>query len=91
MMKEIVLIGFFFLGLIPSNLSVGDSGEDLAHKFYVSVTRMEHKASTDELQITTRIFIDDLEKLLEPVGEGVPDQVPQGEDGHPNQWRISLL
>ncbi|PQJ16817.1 hypothetical protein BST99_07685 [Aureicoccus marinus] len=64
-MKEIALIGFFFLGLFPSNLSVSDFEEDLSHKFYVSVTRMEHKASTDELQITTRIFIDDLEKLLE--------------------------
>ena len=73
-MKEIALIGFFFLGLFPSNISVSNSGEDLSHKFYVSVTRMEHKASTDELQITTRIFIDDLEKLLEDLPD--PSLVP---------------
>ena len=34
------------------------------HKFYVSVTRIEHQKESDALQITTRIFIDDLEKLL---------------------------
>ena len=37
---------------------------ELRHKFYVSVTRLEHKEDSDNLQITTRIFIDDLEALL---------------------------
>jgi len=34
------------------------------HKFYVSVTQFDYIKEKGELQITTRIFIDDLEKLL---------------------------
>lgn len=36
-----------------------------AHKFYVSVTNIEHNASEKSLQITTRIFIDDFQRVLE--------------------------
>ncbi|MGB5238943.1 MAG: DUF6702 family protein [Flavobacteriaceae bacterium] len=35
------------------------------HKFYVSVTNMQYDESNQGFQITTRIFIDDLEDLLE--------------------------
>ena len=35
------------------------------HKFYVSVTNVVYSEKEDALQITSRIFIDDLEKLLE--------------------------
>ena len=35
-----------------------------AHKFYVSVTNIKYVENEDALQITTRIFIDDLEALL---------------------------
>lgn len=34
------------------------------HKFYVSVTRVDYSEKEDALQITTRIFIDDLEAVL---------------------------
>jgi hypothetical protein len=34
------------------------------HKFYVSVTRVDYSEKDDALQITTRIFIDDLEAVL---------------------------
>lgn len=34
------------------------------HKFYVSVTQFDYIEDRGELQITSRIFIDDLEKLL---------------------------
>ena len=34
------------------------------HKFYVSVTNINYSEKTDALQITSRIFIDDLEVLL---------------------------
>ncbi len=34
------------------------------HKFYVSVTQFDYIKDKGELQITSRIFIDDLEKLL---------------------------
>lgn len=35
-----------------------------AHKFYVSVTNIAYAEKEDALQITTRIFIDDLEAVL---------------------------
>ena len=34
------------------------------HKFYLSVTNINYSEKNDALQITTRIFIDDLEALL---------------------------
>lgn len=36
----------------------------VAHKFYVSVTNVSYSEKDDALQITTRIFIDDLEKAF---------------------------
>lgn len=36
-----------------------------AHKFYVSVTNIEHSKIDKALQITTRIFIDDFQRVLE--------------------------
>ena len=35
-----------------------------AHKFYVSVTNIEHNTQEKALQITTRIFIDDFQRVL---------------------------
>ena len=34
------------------------------HKFYVSVTNIEHSKTDKALQITTRIFIDDFQRVL---------------------------
>lgn len=34
------------------------------HKFYVSVTNVNYSESEDALQITSRVFIDDFERLL---------------------------
>ena len=36
----------------------------MVHKFYVSVTHMEYSEADNAIQITTRIFIDDLEEAL---------------------------
>jgi hypothetical protein len=36
-----------------------------AHKFYLSVTNIEYSEDDDAFQITSRIFIDDLDDLLE--------------------------
>lgn len=36
-----------------------------AHKFYVSVTQVEYSEQDRSFQIISRIFIDDLEKILE--------------------------
>lgn len=35
------------------------------HKYYLSVTNMQYSEKTDSFQITSRIFIDDLEEVLE--------------------------
>lgn len=35
------------------------------HKFYVSVTEIEQNEKKERIEITSRIFIDDLEKVLE--------------------------
>lgn len=37
----------------------------MAHKFYVSVTNINYSEKDDALQITSRIFIDDFERVLE--------------------------
>jgi hypothetical protein len=49
-----LLIPCFFLMLSTSAL----------HKYYVSVTQVEYVKEKKAVQITTRIFIDDFEKLL---------------------------
>ena len=36
----------------------------VAHKFYVSVTHIQYSEQEETLQVTTRIFIDDLEAVL---------------------------
>ena len=35
-----------------------------AHKFYVSVTNVTYSEKNEALQITSRVFIDDLEEVL---------------------------
>ena len=49
----------FILLVAPVSVSFG------IHEFYVSVTHIQYAAEERALQITTRIFIDDLEALLE--------------------------
>lgn len=44
-----------------------------AHKFYVSVTNVNYSEKEDALQITSRIFIDDLERVLEERYEVDPE------------------
>ncbi|NNK87912.1 MAG: peptidase E [Flavobacteriaceae bacterium] len=45
--------------VIPLFLSVG------LHKFYVSVTQIEYVAEQEAVQIISRIFIDDFERMLQ--------------------------
>lgn len=52
------------------------------HKYYVAVFQIEHSQKKKELQITGRIFIDDLEKMLETkYGKkfylGTPKELPE--------------
>ncbi|GGD44706.1 hypothetical protein GCM10011361_09600 [Muriicola marianensis] len=56
-----------------------------AHKFYVSVTQVEYYAPDQAIQITSRVFIDDLEKaLLERYDVelllGTPEEVDDADD-----------
>lgn len=37
----------------------------VTHKFYVSITKVEHSVENESLQIITKIFIDDIEKVLD--------------------------
>lgn len=53
-MKKITLLVFFVLFL----------GSFSTHKFYVSVTQIDYVPSKKRVEITSRIFIDDLEKAL---------------------------
>lgn len=52
-MKKIVLLMFLVL-----------MSFDTAHKFYVSVTNVSYAEKDDALQITSRLFIDDIETVL---------------------------
>ncbi len=49
---------FFFIAMLPLMSFI------TVHKFYVSVTQIDFIEERGELQITSRIFIDDLENLL---------------------------
>jgi len=56
-----------------------------AHKFYVSVTNVEYYDKGKALQITSRLFIDDFEKVLEEryglrTLLGTPEEVPNADE-----------
>jgi hypothetical protein len=57
---------FLFLLL----LFVGFSSFNTNHKFYVSVTEIEYNEKAHSLQIISRVFIDDFEKLLQSRYDG---------------------
>jgi len=50
-----------YILLVTLTLSLTSAG---VHKYYVAVFQMEHKPEKKTIQITGRIFIDDLEKTL---------------------------
>jgi len=52
------------LKLILIFLFLGTSSFNNYHKFYVSVTEIEHNEEAQSLQIIQRVFTDDLENLL---------------------------
>jgi hypothetical protein len=56
MMKKLLL-----LGMIVALCSF------TMHKFYMSVTQIQHHAGINELQITSRYFVDDLNTELEKI------------------------
>lgn len=56
-MRKIVLLLVLSLPLL--------SFAPTAHKFYVSITKIEHNTQENSLQIISKIFIDDLEDVLQ--------------------------
>jgi hypothetical protein len=54
-MKGIIL---FFVGVFSLTSFIN------AHKFYVSVTEIEHNQKAESLQVISRVFIDDFENVL---------------------------
>ena len=64
-----------------------------AHKFYVSVTEVAYVESKNRIEITTRIFIDDLEKGLEKkynkkINLATKEEIPEAKEfikGYLNQ------
>ena len=57
MKKTVLLFGLFFLTISLSSFEM--------HKFYVSVTQINFAQDKKAIQITSRIFIDDLNNTLE--------------------------
>lgn len=65
-------------------LSITISNAHEIHKFYVSIFLVENNTKRNELEITARIFIDDLDKALESKFNikpkiGTPNQIPDVE------------
>jgi len=64
MCKKFKFSGIFILLILIFSLSAH------AHKFYVSLCRIHYIPDSARLQITIKIFTDDLEKVLEQQGAG---------------------
>jgi hypothetical protein len=60
-------IFFLFFSFWFSNQSNADQG----HKFYVSTTTIEFKMDTKSLQITSQLFTDDIESIVQNINEGL--------------------
>ncbi|MBT8256042.1 MAG: hypothetical protein KJO23_05805 [Bacteroidia bacterium] len=56
-MKGIRIIAFLLILPLLSAVSV--------HKFYVSITKIEHSEEDESLQIISKLFIDDIEDVLQ--------------------------
>lgn len=54
-----LLRGLFLVAILPLVLSF------TAHKFYVSITKIEFSQEEQSLQIITKLFIDDIEDVLQ--------------------------
>ena len=58
MKKNRILIAVFCVAVVLLSFGV-------LHKFYVSVTQIDYNQSKGRIEISSRIFIDDLEKVLD--------------------------
>lgn len=65
---------FLFVVLVPLLAFTG------IHKYYISVTQIDYIADKQSVQITSRIFIDDFEKLLR---DRYDDSITLGDENEP--------
>lgn len=78
-MKKSYKIAFlFFCAALCSSFAV--------HKFYVSVTQIDYVSSKKRLEITSRIFIDDLEKALTKKYKKKPNLTSTNELPEAEEW-----
>jgi hypothetical protein len=77
---------FKWLGTIALSAFLGMSGKSLPHPLYISVTEINHNAKDKILEISCKMFTDDLEAVLEkaakthvdltaPAGKPVSDKM----------------
>lgn len=58
----------------------------VAHKFYVSVTQIDYLPNKKRIEITSRIFIDDLEKALNKKHQKKPNITSSNELPEAEEW-----
>jgi len=62
-----LLVSFLPFGLFFNNSplpAVKDKAHKVAHPFYISVTEINHNAKAQTLEISCKIFVDDMENVL---------------------------
>src|SRR5687768_15448096 len=65
--------GLFLLAMIPLFFAftikqeMGNTGDVAVHPFYVSVTEMNHNAANASMEISCKLFTDDLENTLKNI------------------------
>ncbi|MFC5046822.1 DUF6702 family protein [Aquimarina hainanensis] len=72
-MKKKALLGLVMMVIVVSSFTT-------LHKFYVSVTQIEYKEEEKSLQVISRVFIDDLEKVMRERYDESLTFLPEGED-----------
>ncbi len=65
MSKKLLVYLLLAVSPLMSFAPVNKAGAASAHKFYLSVTNVEYSEKDQALQIISRIFIDDLDELLQ--------------------------
>lgn len=60
----LLLYKWFFLLTLPLMAVAENGAEKRVHPFYVSVTEIHHNPGTQALEVSCRIFVDDMEAVL---------------------------
>lgn len=84
-MKNFLIPTLFFLFLLFQPHTNAESNFGNAHEFYVSICQIDHNPKTQALEITLKIFTDDLERALQTQQDtdkvylGTPKESPQAD------------